>query len=195
MSNLTTLNNQFEFTLSPSFIPERLEKRYLGLLGAKRKLYRSVIDYINSSILTITMPSFTMVVASNPQVTRRKEIQYKAVGNVYDMFDKSVTITFKNVDSNLNYLMMLDILTNHYLNTKRVYDDNIVVTVVDENRSALYHIQFREVIFTGLSDNTFAYNDAVIGSKTFTMTFTYNFLDIEFVKDKVDIISGNNYQV
>jgi len=195
MSNLTTLNNQFEFTLSPSFIPERLEKRYLGLLGSKRKLYRSVIDYINSSILTITMPSFTMDVAANPQVTRRKEIQYKAVGNVYDMFDKSVTITFKNVDSNLNYLMILDILTNHYLNTKRVYDDNIVVTVVDENRSALYHIQFREVIFTGLSDNTFAYNDAVIGSKTFTMTFTYNFLDVEFVKDKVDIISGNNYQM
>lgn len=195
MSNLTTLNNQFEFTLSPSFIPERLEKRYSSLLGAKRKLYRSVIDYINSSILTITMPSFTMDVSSNPQVTKRKEIQYKAVGNVYDMFDKSVTITFKNVDSNLNYLMMIDILTNHYMNTKRVYDDNIVVTVVDENRSALYHIQFREVIFTGLSDNTFAYNDAVIGSKTFTMTFTYNFLDIEFVKDKVDIISGNNYQV
>lgn len=195
MSNLTTLNNQFEFTLSPSFIPERLEKRYLGLLGSKRKLYRSVIDYINSSILTITMPSYTMDVAANPQITRRKEIQYKAVGNVYDMFEKNVTITFKNVDSNLNYLMILDILTNHYLNTKRVYDDNIVVTVVDENRSALYHIQFREVIFTGLSDNTFAYNDAVIGSKTFTMTFTYNFLDVEFVKDKVDIISGNNYQV
>lgn len=193
MSNLNTLNNQFEFSLPPTFVPENLENRYISLLGAKRKIFRNVIDYINSTILTITMPSLKMDVVNNPQITKRKEIQYKIVKNVYDLFDKNITITFNNVDSNLNYLIILDILTNHYLNTKNIYDGNVVVTVVDENRTALYHIQFREVIFTGISDNTFAYNDSIIGSKTFTVDFTYNFLDIEYIKDKHDIISENKY--
>lgn len=191
--NLTTVNNQFHFSLPLDFIPESREERYMDLLKAKRKLAPSVIDYINSTIQTVSFPSINFPVVNNPQILKRKQIKWKTVGNIYDLFDDTITVTFLNVDSNINYIIMLDVLMNHYLNVDKPYDSSIVVTMLDQNRQALYHIQFRDVIWTGMSDNTFAFNDSAVQNKTFTATFTYNFIDFEYVANKVDIITDNNY--
>lgn len=191
--NLTTVNNQFHFSLPLDFIPESREERYMDLLKAKRKLAPSVIDYINSTIQTVSFPSINFPVVNNPQILKRKQIKWKTVGNIYDLFDDTITVTFLNVDSNINYIIMLDVLMNHYLNVDKPYDSSIVVTMLDQNRQALYHIQFRDVIWTGMSDNTFAFNDSAVQNKNFTATFTYNFIDFEYVANKVDIITDNTY--
>lgn len=193
MSNLITLNNQFHWNLPFDFVPETHEERYMKLLGAKRKIHNSVVDYLNSTIQSITFPSITFPVVSNPQNLMRKQIKWKTVGNVYDMFEDSATVTFLNVDSNINYIILIDLLTTHYCNVEQAYDNPLIITVLDENKNALFHIQYRDVIWTGLSDNTFAFNDMSIQNKTFTMTFTFNFIDFEYVADKTDIISENKY--
>jgi hypothetical protein len=194
MNNIT-LNNQFHFTLPDIFIPDELEERYIELLGSKRKLYTRVIDYINSSIQTITFPGINFPTVSNPQNLKRKKIKWKTVGNIYDLYDETITITFLSVDANINYMIIHDILSNHYLNTDDAYDQNVLITAVDENKDAIYHISFRDVIWTGIGDNTFAYNDQTVQNKTFTVTFVYNFIDFMYVKDKKDVISGNSYSV
>lgn len=191
--NLTTVNNQFHFNLPLDFIPESREERYMDLLKAKRKLAPSVIDYINSTIQSVSFPSINFPVVNNPQILKRKQIKWKTVGNIYDLFDDTITVTFLNVDSNINYIIMLDVLMNHYLNVDKPYDSSIVVTMLDQNRQALYHIQFRDVIWTGMSDNTFAFNDSAVQNKTFTATFTYNFIDFEYVANRLDIITDNTY--
>jgi hypothetical protein len=191
--NLTTLNNQFHFNLPLDFIPPLIEERYLKYLSGKRKLHRSVLDYINSTIQTVSMPGVKFPVVSNPQNLHRKKIKWKTVGNIYDHFDEEVTVTFLNVDSNLNHMIMMDSLVNHYLDTDKTYDEPIVVTVLDERRNALYHVQYRDVMWTGLDGNTFGFNDQSFQNKTFTATFQYNFIDIEYVLDKTDIISNNTY--
>lgn len=191
--NLTTVNNQFYFSLPSDFIPEGYEERYMKLLGNRRKVYSTVLDYLNSTIQTITYPAIKFPTVSNPQIIKRKVIKWKTVGNIFDLFDPTVTVTFLNVDGNLNFLIMQDILVNHYLNVERPYDKPLLITVLDQNRNAMYHIQYRSLIWTGISDNTFAFNDQVIQNKTFTMTFEYGYIDYEYVADKRDIITGGKY--
>lgn len=191
--NLGTLNNQFHFNLPLDFVPDGYEERYMKLLGDKRKLYSSVLDYLNSTIQSMSFPGIAFPTVSNPQILKRKQIKWKTVGNIYDLFDKTVTVTFLNVDSNLNYIIFMDILMNHYLNVEKPYDEALIITVIDQDRNALYHLQYRDVIWTGISDNNFAFNDQIVQSKTFTMTFEYNFIDFEYVADKIDIISKNGY--
>lgn len=191
--NLNTLNNQFYFSLPADFIPTGYEERYMKLLGNRRKLYSSVLDYLNSTIQTISYPAIKFPVVSNPQIVKRKIIKWKTVGNIFDLFDDTITVTFLNVDGNLNYLIFQDILINHYLNVDNPYDKPILITLLDQNRNAMYHIQYRSVIWTGISDNTFAFNDQVIQNKTFSMTFEYGYIDYEYVADKRDIITGNRY--
>lgn len=196
--NLTSLQNQFHFNLPLDFIPDTYEERYMKLLGDKRKLYSSVLDYLNSTILSITFPGITFPIVSNPQHLHTKKINWKSVGNIYDLFEETVTVTFNNVDSNINYIIFMDILMNHYLNVNKPYDAALIITVIDQNRKALYHIQFRDVIWTGIGNNTFAFNDQTLQTKNFTMTFTYNFIDFELINNgntnkPIDIITGNDY--
>jgi hypothetical protein len=191
--NLATLNNQFHFQLPIGFVPESLEDRYMKLLNDARKPYRTVLDYLNSTIQSINFPSIEFPVTSNPQNKLRKQITWKTVGNIYDQFDKNVTITFLDVDSKLNYFIILDILCNHYLNSEQPYDNSIIVTVVNERRRALYNIQFRSVIWTGLDGNQLAFNDAILSSKTFNATFAFNYIDFEFVNENKDMITNKKY--
>jgi len=191
--NISTQSNQFHFNLPLDFIPDGYEERYMELLGDKRKLYSTVLDYLNSTIVSITSPGVTFPTVSNPQILKRKQIKWKTVGNIYDLFDKTITVTFLNVDSNLNYIIFMDILINHYLNVENPFDESLIITIIDQNRNALYHLQYRGVIWTGISDNNFAFNDQTVQSKTFTMTFEYNFIDFELVSKKTDIITKNRY--
>jgi len=86
---------------------------------------------------------------------------------------------------------MLDILTHHYLRVEKPYDESIMITITDQYKHGLYNIHYRDVMWTGLSDNTFAFNDQTIQTKTFTATFGYNFMDFDYLIDDVDIITGN----
>ena len=194
--NITTLSNQFDFALPYDFIPASMEERYMKLLGNQRKLYATVVDYLNSTIQDISFPAINFPVVSNPQILQRKIIKWKTVGNIYDLFEDTITVSLLNVDSNINYIIFLDVLMNHYHNVEKAYDEPLIITVIDQNRNALYHIQFRDVIWTGLSSNKFAFNDQTIQNKTFTMTFEYNFIDFEYIggnNDNIDIITGNSY--
>jgi hypothetical protein len=59
---------------------------------------------------------------------------------------------------------------------------------VDIHRDGIYRIAFREIILKSLSETTFNYSQQKVSSKEFTMTFHYNFFDIEFLLDKTKVL-------
>lgn len=189
-NNLSTINNQFEFNFPLTFVPESVEKRYLGYLKAKRKMHSSVLDFLNSTILNLSFPSITFNTVNNPQIKHRKNISWKAVDNINDLFEKTITVTVRDVDAHINYFILLDCLSYKYLDTDTTYDENVIVTIVNENRNALYQIQFRDVIWLGMSDISLAYNVVDMGTDTFTLQFTYNYIDIVWVAEDTDIIQS-----
>lgn len=191
-NNLQTINNQFEFNFPIDFVSDEIENRYMSYLKSKRKMHSTVREFLNSTILDISFPGLSIETISNEQVMHRKKIKWKSVGNIYDYLDKEITLTINNVDSNINYFILLNILSEKYLDETVNYDENLVVTVIDENRNGLYQIQFRNVIWKNLSNNTFAFNKQTMGDNTFTLTFTYNYLDVQWILDGKDIITSND---
>ncbi len=190
--NLSALNNQFHFNLPMDFVPEELEERYMKILKNWRKPYGSVIDYLNADIQDIGFPSLTLPTVTQT-MKRGKETLWKGNQNIYDLFDKKASITFNSVDSNFNYMVIRDCLVHHYLNTDKTYDSNIVMTMVDENRKALFFFQYRSVIFTYQDGMKFMYQTGAVANKTFTVDFTFNYFDQEFVADKIDVIMNSTY--
>jgi hypothetical protein len=191
MSNLPSLNNQFVFNLPDDFIPEELEKDYLTLIKNFRSIYKTVIDYLNSTILSISFPGLTLKTVSNPQITKRKILKYKSVDNIHDLYDETVTITFLNVDSNLNYFIMQNIIAANYLNAQQTYDKPVMVTTVDKDRKGIFQIKYNDVMFLSVSDNSFANNDSSIQNKNFTVTFTYNLINTELLLTNRDFINNS----
>ena len=189
--NLGTINNAFEFSLPADFVPQELEDKYMPMLKSYRKVYSTVLDYINSTIHDIDFPSITFPTVTQT-MKRGKQTYWKGDQNIYDLFDRKGTITFHSVDGNLNHIIILHCLTHAYLNVNKTYDSPLVITSVDQNRKAMFHTQYKSLIFTNLDGTKYGYNDQTIQTKTFTMSFVYNYMDIEWTDDKRDNITGDS---
>jgi hypothetical protein len=120
---------------------------------------------------------------------RGKERQFKPAKNVQDITTThELTVTFRSVDSDLNYWLVFDILNKHYLDVESYWVNPFTITSVDIHRDAIYVIRFYEIILKGLSDNTFNYSQQKVNAKEFTLTFHFNFYDIEFLLDESKVL-------
>ena len=131
---------------------------------------------------------------NNKQILPRgKERQFKPAKSVQDIATThDLTITFRSVDSDLNYWLMFDLITKHYLDTENSFVKPLTITCVDIHRDAIYVIRFYEIIVKSLQENSFNYSQQKVTAKDFTMTFHFNFYDIEFLLDKTKVLETNN---
>ena len=185
---LSSQGSQFIFNLPSDFIKQEVINTYTPILEKNWVQYENVIDYINSTIKSVNFPgiSFDMPKQIN---MRGKERQFKPAKNVQDITSThDLTVTFRSVDSDLNYWLVFDILTKHYLDVENAFVNPFTITCVDIHRDAIYVIRFYEIILKGLSENTFNYSQQKVNAKEFTMNFHFNFYDIEFLLDKSKIL-------
>ena len=185
---LSSQGSQFIFNLPSDFIKQEVIDTYAPILEKNWVQYENVIDYINSTIKAVNFPGigFDMPKQTN---MRGKERQFKPAKNVQDITTThELTVTFRSVDSDLNYWLVFDILTKHYLDVDNAWVNPFTITCVDIHRDAIYVIRFYEIILKGLSDNTFNYSQQKVNAKEFTLTFHFNFYDIEFLLDKSKVL-------
>jgi hypothetical protein len=167
--------------------PETLQT-YTPILEKNWVQYENVIDYINSTIKSVNFPGISFDMPKQITV-RGKERYFKPSKNVQDITTThELTVTFRSVDSNLNYMLLLDILSKHYLDTDNAFIDPFTITSVDVHRDAIYIIRFYEIIFKAQSDNTFNYSQQKVTAQDFTINFHFNFYDIEFLLNKSKVL-------
>jgi hypothetical protein len=120
---------------------------------------------------------------------RGKERQFKPAKNVQDLTTtKDITVTFRSVDSDLNYWIIFDIMTKHYLDNDNQFVKPFTITCVDIHRDAIYNIRFFEIIIKNLQEINFNYTQQKVMPKDFTMQFHFNFFDVEFLLDQRKVL-------
>ena len=184
---LSSQSSQFVFNLPPDFIPPEIIQSYTPLLEKNWIQYENVLDYLNSTIKSVSVPGISFDTPMQ-HLIRGKERMYKPAKNVQDIAGHDLTITFASVDADINYWIIFDIVIKHYLDVENLYVNPFTITAVDIHRDGIYRIAFREIILKSLSETTFNYSQQKVSSKEFTMTFHYNFFDIEFLLDKTKVL-------
>lgn len=179
--------SQFVFNLPPDFIPPEIIQSYTPILEKNWIQYENVLDYLNSTIKSVNFPGINF---ETPQqiLLRGKVRKYKPATNIQDIVGHELTITFASVDADINYWIIFDIISKHYLDTDNLYVNPFTITAVDIHRDGIYRISFREIILKSLGDNTFNYSQQKVSAKEFSLTFHYNFYDIEFLLDKSKVL-------
>lgn len=185
---LSSQASQFVFNLPGDFLPNEILQTYRPILEKNWIQYEDVIAYLSSTIKSVNFPGITFDMPK--QITMRgKERQFKPAKNVQDITTAhDLTITLRSVDSDLNYWLMFDIITKHYLDTENAFLNPFTITCVDIHRDAIYVIRFYEIILKGMSENTFNYSQQKVQSKDFTLNFHFNFYDIEFLLNKSKVL-------
>jgi hypothetical protein len=185
---LSSQSSQFIFNLPGDFLKPETINTYQPILEKNWVQYENVIDYLNSTIKSVNFPGLSFEMPKQI-VMRGKERQFKPSKNVQDITTThDLTITFRSVDSDLNYWLMFDLLTKHYMDVENAFLNPFTITCVDIHRDALYVIRFYEIILKSLSENTFNYSQQKVTSKDFTLAFHFNFYDIEFMLDKSKVL-------
>ena len=147
-----------------------------------------MIDYINSTIKQVTFPGISFDMPMQIRM-RGKERSFKPAKNVQDITTShEITITFRSVDSDLNYWLLFDIISKHYLDTENAFIGPFTITCVDIHRDAIYVIKFYEIILKSLREVLFNYSQQKLNAKDFTMTFHFNFYDVEFLLNKKKVL-------
>jgi len=185
---LSSQGSQFVFNLPSDFLKPEIINTYTPILEKNWVQYENVIDYLNSTIKSVNFPGLGFDMPKQVNM-RGKERQFKPAKNVQDITTThELTVTFRSVDSDLNYWLMFDILNKHYLDVDNSWINPFTITCVDIHRDAIYVIRFYEIILKSLSDNTFNYSQQKVNSKEFTMGFHFNFYDIEFLLNKSKVL-------
>ena len=184
---LSSQGSQFVFSLPSDFLPSEIIQTYQPVLEKNWIQYENVIDYLNSTIKTINFPSISFNTPSQ-NLIRGKTRAYKPATNVQDIVAHDLSVTFASVDSNLNYFLMVDIITKHYLDVENLYVNPFIMSALDIHRAEIYKIKFFEIIIKGLTDLKFDYAQQKVTSADFTMNFSFNFYDVEFVLNQSKVL-------
>ena len=189
---LSSQSSQFIFNLPQAFLKPEIITTYTPILEKNWVQYENVIDYLNSTIKGVNFPGISFDLVKRIEV-RGKERYLKPAKNVQDITTThDLTVTFRSVDSDLNYWLMFDIISKHYLDVDNAFLEPFTITCVDIHRDAIYVIRFYEIIVKSLSDNTFNYSQQKVNAKEFTITFHFNFYDIEFLLNKSKVLELGN---
>jgi hypothetical protein len=185
---LSSQASQFIFNLPSDFLPPETIDSYGPILEKNWIQYEDVIAYLNSTIKSVNFPGIGFEMPK--QMTMRgKERQFKPAKNIQDITTThDLTITFRSVDSDLNYWLMFDIISKHYLDVENSFVNPFTITCVDIHRDAIYVIRFYEIILKAMSENTFNYSLQKVSSKDFTITFHFNFYDIQFLLNQSKVL-------
>ena len=175
---ISSQNNQFIFNFPQDFVSRRLEDQFQILMDKNHIPYNDVMDYINATIKDIVFPSLSYETAEQ-NLYHGKKVRWREAGNVMDKFGGEIDVTFRSVDSHLNYFIVLQVLNDYYLN-KTNYVDVMNIKILDKDGDLIYTVLLKEVIYKSLSELRMAYYATDFNEQTFTVQFTYNFIEIDW---------------
>lgn len=191
---LPRLNSEFVFNLPSDFIPREAIADYDGILDMYQMPYETIIDFLNSTIKSVSFPGMS-IDPVNQIIMRGKYIGYKSSKPVQDLVTtREINVVFSTVTGNLNYFLLLDIFQKQYLSDK-LYVEPITVSSLDPNRNSLFTITYNQVILTSITDTLFDYSVQKVAPNEFTLTFAFNFIDIQFNLNKSKIVDMNNPKI
>lgn len=189
---LSTLSSSFIFQFPSDFLPPLVLNDYKGFLDKYQMPYDNIIDYLNSTIKSVSFPGLSITPVSQT-IIRGKKIFQKPATPVQDVVSShEITVTFRDVDGHANYMLMYDIFQKHYLDTENLFIQPLTITTLDMWRNSVYQIRFYQLIALNLSECNFDYSVQKINPAEFTVTFNFNYIELDFLLNKTKIIDLGN---
>ena len=152
---LPSMPSSFIFSFPSDFITTETAQKYVGFLDAYHMQYDNIIDYLNSSIKSVTFPGLSLTPAEQ-HILRGKSISYKPSVPAEDLVTTNeINITFNDIDGHANYFLVYQLFLDHYLDTENLFINPFTVTTLDMWRNSVYQIKYYQLIAMSLSDMLF----------------------------------------
>ncbi|MFW5847967.1 MAG: hypothetical protein ACOCVF_03540 [bacterium] len=183
---INSQNNQFLFNLPQGFISNDIEEKFEVFMDKNFVQYNGVMDYLNSTIKDLIFPSISYERVKQTKF-HGKNIAWRESGNVIDKFQNELDITFRSVDSHLNYFILLEICNRFYLQNDPNYMPELNIKILDKDGDVVYTILLKDLIISSLSELRLAYYATDFSEQTFSLQIAYNYMDILWSIDRDEL--------
>lgn len=194
---LNAKSNQFRFLFPKGFIDSSIEAKYTKFLKKIPGPFESMNDYVNHTIQSISFPGVTA--ESLEQINGREVFSQedardgfltknpRNIKNSFDLsrnIDKSFTVTLKASDGYLNYWILFENLQKFLqVYNNQQYMPDFQIQYLDFMGYQFSTINYRQILFLGISDLEMSYASINMDFKTFTLNFKYSNFDIQVLSD------------
>ena len=178
MPILNARNNMFVIDIPSGFFYPSVRERWQPYVQKLKLPYQTVEDFINSSILSLSIPDITLPIVSQQQ--GQYQATYYGGKELEPIVNKSLSITFKLTESYLSYWIIFDQLEYYlkYANNEPCFLKPIFLTFLDNNGLALIKFKFNMITPTNLSNLELSYSKNVTDFTTFQLCLSYNRFEI-----------------
>lgn len=179
--NLNAKSNLFKLVFPIGFFPDKIVKKYEKYLQKSQIPYNNFYDFMNSTVQSVTIPTLNGEIVEQKgayRVAQKWRSGFEAIRSI----DRSFTVEFKLVESFMNYFALMECFLDFYsFQAKYEYLGDISIEVYDTDLLRTIKIKYGDVLYKGLQTAiTFNHGDVRNQFKTFSMSFEYNNLDIDF---------------
>jgi hypothetical protein len=185
---LGTRNSGFVFQLPESFLNKEQEKYYMKVLKKNHIPYESPIHFLNSTIKSINIPGLSFTPPTQTGAYG-KTIHKKPANYTEDLVTThELNVTFRSVNNDLNWAILFDVLQKKYEQTdEQQYEPSFLLHMLDDYRDVIFTYEFKNILFTSITENLFDYSQQKIQPKEFTATFTFNWwtFKLELEQNKI----------
>jgi len=173
-----TKNNLVYFRFPYEFVPEEISNKYDPLLKAYQTPFKSTVEYLNSLITNITLPSIS--VDNIQQTHARATRNFRGGLDIYRGISKEFTIDMRLTEGYLSYFMLYDILIwwNDSVDATDRYINDFELVTLDLQGREVATIKYKEILYNSITELTLAYSDVNAQFNTFSIGFNSNIVDI-----------------
>lgn len=198
MLSLSPRKDLFRFNFPKDFIPESVNEKYSVLINKNPGVFKSVIDYLNESIQSVTIPGISdvnigQIQHSTNSIQRRSgkinvepktEITYQSPRNPLDFMDKKLQITFRMNQGLYNYFILFETL---FYQICKPIDKGpspvLYLEILNEDGVVCSRVLFKDCYLEGIEDIELSYNKIERDTVTFNISMKFNNIDFEFVDE------------
>lgn len=198
MLSLSPRKDLFRFNFPKDFIPESVNEKYSVLINKNPGVFKSVIDYLNESIQSVTIPGISdvnigQIQHSTNSIQRRSgkinvepktEITYQSPRNPLDFMDKKLQITFRMNQGLYNYFILFETL---FYQICKPIDKGpspvLYLEILNEDGVVCSRVLFKDCYLEGIEDIELSYNKIERDTATFNISMKFNNIDFEFVDE------------
>lgn len=185
---LNAKSNMFTIWFPPNFFYPSVVSKWEPVVKRLKLPYRTIEDFFNSSIQSVTIPAMELPTPSQQQ--SQYEQVYKGGKELEPTFQRTLDVTFKLAEGFITYWIIFDQIEEFLTYQEgNVFWPPMYVSFLDLHGFELVAFEFNRIVPTGLSQFDVNYATTAADFNTFTMGLRYNRFNIKYR------IDDENYSV
>ena len=199
----------FKFAFPKDWFPQPILDRYSKMISQNQSVILDPVDYINESIVGITFPGITDLNMTQQQTStnqgkglsqglghlRREPVHentYFSAENILTKIEKEFTVTFRRNSGLYNYFLLYETVMWKYDKRSTTEkstgkNDLFIIDILDDTGSITAKVTLKQPIPTGIDGLEFSYDKMDRQNENFTVSFSFNNIDYEFLPGQGDI--------